>query len=225
MGYDPNGPMGHQLHFNFSSIEIMMRHLLGLLIQLFCIPQLHVVGFVATRLSIGRESLSTQTCHGNTHYQGSYVSMMAKRTTDAGSTSSPSLSSQEEQVYALLKELSDSKYPFRIVVVGNGAILESTNLLGPTLKVSPSPATGANLATFASKDQSFEFHLVIGQVCHVTMIEKPSPVNQGKTLRLVRLLNDQDKSICSFILADESMEAEKWFQFLQTKYGTEMTVE
>ncbi|KAG7360756.1 hypothetical protein IV203_035855 [Nitzschia inconspicua] len=137
-------------------------------------------------------------------------------------TKSPVISPQEEKVYALLTELSNSRFAFRIVVVGNGAILESTNMLGPTLKLSQSPATGANLATFASDDQSFEFHLVIAQVSKVAMVEKASPVKEGKMMRILRFLNNEEKPICSLILAEESTDAAEWYKKLLTEHGPEM---
>ena len=109
------------------------------------------------------------------------------------------------------------------MVVGNGAILESTNLLGPTMKTSQSPASGANLVTFASADQSFEFHLMIAQVAKVAMVEKESPVKKGKIMRILRFLNGEDKSICSLILAEDSSDvAAVWFRDLMSKYGPEM---
>lgn len=133
----------------------------------------------------------------------------------------PALDSQEEQVFALLKELSDSQLSFRIVVVGNGAILESTNVLGPTLKISQSPATGANLTTFASEDQSFEFHLMIAQVAKVAMVQKPSPAKEGTMMRILRFLNADDKSICSLILTEDSKDATEWFQGILSRHGPE----
>jgi hypothetical protein len=135
------------------------------------------------------------------------------------------LSSREEQVYKLLHELSESKMPFRIVVVGDGAILESTNLLGPSMKVSSSRSTGANLITFASNDASFEFHVVIAQVNKVAMVEKESP-KTGKVMRIIRFLNGDEpaKSICSFILADDSDDAGKWYHNLHVKYGPELQI-
>jgi hypothetical protein len=137
----------------------------------------------------------------------------------------PILSTREEQVKALLQELGGSELPFRIVVVGNGAILESTNLLGPSMmKVSRSPSTDANLVTFASDDASFEFHLMVGQVGRVVMVEKQSPLT-GKAMRIIRFLTDGGdepaKSICSLILAEDSDASGVWYQNLYAKYGPE----
>ena len=62
------------------------------------------------------------------------------------------LTAKEKQVYTMLEELSESNLPFRIVVVGNGAILESTNTLGPTFKLGKSPKSVAHIVTFASEE-------------------------------------------------------------------------
>jgi hypothetical protein len=134
------------------------------------------------------------------------------------------LSLSEEKVYYLLKELHDSALKFRIVVVGSGAILESTNLLGPTMKINKSPATGANLVTFASEDQSFEFHFMIASVSKVAIVEKKSPVKEGKIMRVMRFLNGEEKSICSLILADDSTNAATWYQGVISKYGPELSI-
>ena len=132
------------------------------------------------------------------------------------------LSPSEAKVYSLLEKLSDSGFQFRIVVVGNGAILESTNLLGPNMKLGQSPASGANLVTFASNDSSFEFHLMIGQISQVAMVEKESPVVSGRIMRIIRFLNVDGKSICSLILADDS--GASWYQGILSEYGSEWKV-
>ena len=62
---------------------------------------------------------------------------------------------------SILDLFHTSNYPFRIVVIGNGAILETTSKLGPTSKSSISPKSGERLLTFASEDQSFEFHVKV----------------------------------------------------------------
>lgn len=115
--------------------------------------------------------------------------------------------------------------PFRVIVVGSGAILESTNLLGPSMRISQFPSTGANLVTFASNDASFEFHLMVGQVNKVAMVEKESPVT-GRMMRIIRFLNGDEpaKAICSLILAEDSDVAEKWYQNLHAKYGPEFQI-
>jgi hypothetical protein len=150
---------------------------------------------------------------------------------------SDKLTPKEKYVYTMLKELSNSNLLFRIVVVGNGAILESTNLLGSSsMKLNQSPVSGANIVTFASSNnQSFEFHLMIGQIDKVAFIEKDSPINKGKTMRIIRFINDESgtsKSICSLILAtsaadgvddDDDTIANDWFKIMISKYGSEHT--
>ena len=138
-----------------------------------------------------------------------------------GEEASPQLKTpQETKVYQLLKELSDSNLSFRIVVVGNGAILESTNPLGPKFKLGESPKTGASIVTFASEDQSFEFHLMPAQIASAALVEKSSPAKEGRTLRLLRFLNGEGGSICSLILADDSSSAKTWYESMAAKYGS-----
>jgi hypothetical protein len=135
-------------------------------------------------------------------------------------SSGPALAPEEEKVYGLLKEIHASQLAFRAVVVGHGAILESTNLLGPTLKVSKSPKSGANIATFASTDQSFEFHLMTAQVAKISLTEKQGPT--GRTMRILRFTNKDAKPMCSLILADDSDKAAEWYQNIASKYGEEV---
>jgi hypothetical protein len=131
------------------------------------------------------------------------------------------LTSTEQRVFDLLQRLHDSQYAFRIVVVGNGAILETTSTLGPTLSVSQSPKTGKNLMTLASNDKSFEFHLSLADVTQVAILEKETP---AKTMRIIRVSggggdDDKQTSMCSLILADSSDDASAWFQELQKELG------
>lgn len=126
------------------------------------------------------------------------------------------LTSNEEKVFDLLQSLHDSKFSFRIVVVGNGAILETTSVLGPALSVAQSPKTGKNLMTLASDDKSFEFHLQLADVAKIAILEKETPM---KTMRIIRILKSEDESMCSLILADPSEAAVKWFRSLQQDYG------
>jgi len=142
--------------------------------------------------------------------------------TDAASKEEESLLSPKDQkVYKLLGELSESELPFRIVVVGNGAIHESTNVLGPTFKLGHSAKTGNPIVTFASEDQSFEFHVMPTQVASAVFVEKESPAT-GKTMRLIRLLNADGGSISSLILADHSEAASDWFGGMTEKYGSDV---
>ncbi len=68
---------------------------------------------------------------------------------------------------SILEEFHRSNLSFRIVVIGNGAILETTSKLGPTSKSSISPKSGERLLTFANEDASFEFHVKVDQVCKI----------------------------------------------------------
>ena len=140
--------------------------------------------------------------------------------TSAEEDKSPLKSEQETKVYDFLKELSDSDLAFRIVVVGNEAILESTNPLGPTFKVGESPKTGASIVTFASEDQSFEFHLMPAQIASAALVDRPRP--DGTTMRILRLLNAEGGSVCSLIVADDSSQAESWYDSLTSKYGSDI---
>ena len=131
------------------------------------------------------------------------------------------LTSAEGKVFDLLQALHDSKYAFRIVVVGNGAILETTSVLGPALSVAQSPKTGKNLMTLASEDKSFEFHLQLADVSEIAVLEKETPM---KTMRLIRVLGAEGQSMCSLILADQSDAAVEWFQGIGNKYGESIKV-
>ena len=126
------------------------------------------------------------------------------------------LTAPEEKVFNLLQTLHDSSYPFRIVVVGNGAILETTSVLGPGLSVSQSPKTGKNLMTLASEDKSFEFHLQLADVSQIAVLEKETPM---KTMRLIRFIGTEGQSMCSLILADSSDASIQWFHGIVEEYG------
>lgn len=126
------------------------------------------------------------------------------------------LTSSEEKVFSLMQTLHDSAHPFRVVVVGNGAILETTTVLGPGLSVSQSPKTGKNLMTLASEDKSFEFHVQLADVRQIELSEKETPM---KTMRIVRFVGTEGLSMCSLILADPSEAATKWFHGLVEEYG------
>jgi len=101
---------------------------------------------------------------------------------------------------SILEEFHRSNLSFRIVVIGNGAILETTSKLGPTSKSSISPKSGERLLTFANEDASFEFH--------------------------VKFLSEDGTPICSLILAENSdaNEAEEWFDGLLVKHGDEIVM-
>ncbi|KAL7532677.1 hypothetical protein ACHAWF_004207 [Thalassiosira exigua] len=115
---------------------------------------------------------------------------------------------------SILDEFHRSNLKFRIVVIGNGAILETTSRLGPTSKSSISPKAGERLLTFASEDASFEFHVKVEQVCKIAFVTAKR--------RVARFLSENGSPICSLILADSSNEAEAWFDGLVENHGTEV---
>lgn len=136
------------------------------------------------------------------------------------------LTKSEQIVYDLLVECSKTNYTFRIVVIGknNTAILESTvPCLGPQIKILQSPSTGANMVTLCNDDQSFEYHIQLGQVHRIALIEKESPKNKSM-LRIIRLLNESNETITSFILRNDSDNAQNWFRSLIERYGVEIQV-
>jgi hypothetical protein len=62
------------------------------------------------------------------------------------------LTKPEQTVFDLLQEVSLSGFSFRVVVVGKGAILESTvPSLGPVVKVTQSPSTGEGTSFIATR--------------------------------------------------------------------------
>ena len=129
------------------------------------------------------------------------------------------LTKAEQTVYSLVEDLHKSQYPFRIVVIGNGAILETTSKLGPVMKLNKSPKTGEALLTLASDDQSFEFHLMTSQVSKVALTEKEAG---DKIMRIIRFLNSVGDPMCSLILGEDSEEAKMWYATLRTDYGHEV---
>ena len=142
---------------------------------------------------------------------------------------------REQRVVDFIEELSASDLPFRIVVVGNEgqAILESTQQLGPNLKVSKSPQPPhPKLLTLSSSDQSFEYHVRIGQISTIAILEKPRPGggDSNNLMRLIRFLNGEGKSITSFIAApstdsqEEQDLSEQLFRRLINKYGNELNL-
>lgn len=137
----------------------------------------------------------------------------------AETMSSQDLTEPEQRVYSLVKNLHDSGFSFRIVVVGNGAILETTSPLGPVMKLSASPKTGKALLTLASEDQSFEFHVSPSDTAKIVLTERDAG---AKVLRVIRFLNSDGAPMCSFILGDGSLEAETWYEKLRSTYGEEI---
>ncbi|KAL7425629.1 hypothetical protein ACHAXM_000096 [Skeletonema potamos] len=127
---------------------------------------------------------------------------------------------------AILDDFHASNLPFRIVVIGNGAILETTSKLGPKSKLSVSPKTGDKLMTFASEDASFEFHVKVDQITKITFVtsERPLPDGENKTMRVSRFLNEKGEPMCSLILADSSDDSVQWFDGMNERYGQEVNL-
>ena len=134
-------------------------------------------------------------------------------------TASEDLTEPEQRVYSLVEQLHKSQYSFRIVVVGNGAILETTSILGPVMKLNTSPKTGNALLTLASHDQSFEFHIQTAQVSKVALTEKEA---NDTVMRVIRFLNNVGAPLCSLILRDDSEEAIAWYAELRSTYGEDL---
>ena len=126
-----------------------------------------------------------------------------------------------KEVEKVVSDMHTSGYTFRIVVVGNGAILETTSKLGPVMKSSISAKTGGKLVTLASEDQSFEFHIKVDEVENIVFAENARPLEDGteKIMRICRLMNGEGGSICSLILGDSGEDAVKWFSDLKSRYG------
>jgi hypothetical protein len=153
---------------------------------------------------------------------GSYRAFWAKEYANL-KLSRPTKLQSKASLLKFLRELSNSKLPFRIVVVGNGVIFESTILLGP-MNLSQSPSTGLELVTFVSDDASFEFNLMVEKV-KLVIVEKGILV-AGKHTRSIRFLDGDEpaKAICSLVLAEDSECAGKWFGNLYSKYAPELKI-
>ena len=141
--------------------------------------------------------------------------------TDPNRDAIASLTPSGTRVYEVLKDLHDSGLAFRIIVVGNGAILESTNILGPVFNLSLSKKTGLPITTFASADKSFEFHLKLAEVESAVLVEKPSAVKEGRTMRLMRF-SKESGNICTLILGDDNDDTAAWFRSMVEKHGAEI---
>ena len=147
-------------------------------------------------------------------------------------SSSPSIAEQ------ILHDFHASKLSFRIIVIGNGAILESTSQLGPTFKSSISPKSGERLITFANRDASLEFHVKIEEIAKIVFVVSSSPVvdannkdnnntnnqQQQQVRRVTRFINANGTPICSLLLAESTKEGETWFQSMMDTYGNEVVM-
>lgn len=132
------------------------------------------------------------------------------------------LSEPEQRVYSLVEDLHTCRFPFRIVVVGNGAILETTSVLGPQMKVNKSPKSGEYLITLANEDQSFEFHMKPSQVNKVVFTQKANLPDAGPGMKILRFMNEKGDPMCSLILGEKSDAGNTWFQGMIAKYGQEL---
>ena len=125
-------------------------------------------------------------------------------------------------IHAFIHSFIHLNHTMHTQVVGNGAILETTEVLGPVMKSSTSPKTGGKLTTFASSDSSFEFHISWNKIADVSFVEstRSLPNGEDKILKICRLLNDEGQSACSLILADSSDDSIVWFDEMKSKYET-----
>lgn len=167
--------------------------------------------FLLSRSSVANNLPNTQNPH-----------LFASESDNEGGADAVATPSKAESI---LTEFHQSELTFRIVVIGNGAILETTSKLGPKTATSVSPKTGDKLMTFASDDASFEFHVKVDQVCKVTFVatERPNPADGGtKVMRVSRWLSERGTPICSLILADSSEEAVAWFEGMIERHGHEV---
>mmetsp|Transcript_19023 Transcript_19023/g.44570 ORF Transcript_19023/g.44570 Transcript_19023/m.44570 type:complete len:183 (+) Transcript_19023:75-623(+) len=134
--------------------------------------------------------------------------------------SSSDVAEERDDVTSIAEQILDdfhsSDLDWRIIVIGGGAILETTQRLGPISKASTSPKTGERLLTFASEDKSFEFHVKVEQVSKICLVSSERCV--------ARFLMDGGKPICSLLLADKSSRGNEWFGALIQKYGTEIAI-
>jgi hypothetical protein len=173
----------------------------------------HLFVFIPLLLSTGSDAFTVRPLPSTIR---THAALHASASSTNSAPSTDALNEPEKRVYEIVKSLHDTQYTFRVVVVGKGAILETTTKLGPVVKISKSPSTGANLVTFASPDQSFEFHLQLGQVSKITLTQKETP---AKVLRIIRLLNDTGEPMCSLILREDSKDAIQWYEQMISNYG------
>jgi hypothetical protein len=189
----------------------------------------------------------------HSHFQHQFQFQLASTPSNSNNNSNINNSSSEDQQQLKLKiidniisDMHESKYPFRIIVIGNGAsaILETTSILGPTMKSSVSSKSNGNgngnqrLVTLASLDQSFEFHIKVDDVAKIHFVEMVKPVpatatatatatdtqsgTQSETLKVLRIcrfVREDGGSICSLILNETGEDAVKWFQGMKDRYG------
>jgi hypothetical protein len=153
--------------------------------------------------------------------------------TITGRHSRPFLSNTSEMagscspvVDKIVKDLHSSGFSFRIIVLANGSILETTVALsGTTISKSISPKTGEPITTIASTDKSFELHLKTNQISRVTF-NKVQRGENGKVMRVCRLM-DRDGSLSTSLILQAEMGEDhprRWFDEMINQYGEEVVL-
>jgi len=125
---------------------------------------------------------------------------------------------------AIVNDLHSSGYSFRIIVIANGAILESTHSFDKTsIRASKSPKTGENIVTFASHDKSFEFHLKVDQISKVSFHKVQR--QEGNVMQICRMIDQAGSPAASLILQDvnenntNAGQPGLWFDEMIQRYG------
>lgn len=100
----------------------------------------------------------------------------------------------------------------RLVVVGSGAILETVGSF-ERLRVNDK-----QLATVSSSDNSFECHIKLAEVRKAAFVIKDG---KEKTLHIIRLLADDESTLLSAILTDQSDDegAVDFWMNLRERFG------
>ena len=111
--------------------------------------------------------------------------------------------------------------PVRFVVMGSGAIMESTSTF--TNPCVSSTATGGRLITFSPTNKSgeqnnFELHVKLDEMKDVSFVET---IKFDQQLLILRFLNGEGKSLLSAIMQDKSKSA--LFYELKEKYQGKFT--
>ncbi len=186
------------------------------------------------------KSIAASPCHNRNIARFASLPQSSPSSSLSLSDDSSLLSSSPSIAEQILHDFHASKLSFRIIVIGNGAILESTSQLGPTFKSSISPKSGERLITFANRDASLEFHVKIEEIAKIVFVVSSSPVvdannkdnnnnntnnqQQQQVRRVARFINANGTPICSLLLAESTKEGETWFQSMMDTYGNEVVM-
>lgn len=184
------------------------------------------------------KSIAASPCHNRNIARFASLPQSSPSSSLSLSDDSSLLSSSPSIAEQILHDFHASKLSFRIIVIGNGAILESTSQLGPTFKSSISPKSGERLITFANRDASLEFHVKIEEIAKIVFVVSSSPVvdannkdnnntnnqQQQQVRRVTRFINANGTPICSLLLAESTKEGETWFQSMMDTYGNEVVM-